>query len=103
MFLRCLSSCDLNLSTEQEDTMLTYLSNLLNILMECHLKLLKDSVPSWPMFTCEATQDWPLRSEYVHVMGVGGEVRDQLLNYFQQINNFISVSPSLYRVEVQEF
>ena len=51
MFLRvrCLSSCDLNLSTEQEDT---YLGNLLNILMERHLKLLYDSVPSQPMFTC---------------------------------------------------
>ena len=36
MFLRCLSSCDLNLSTEQEDTMRTYLGNLLNILMERH-------------------------------------------------------------------
>ena len=33
MFLRCLSSCDLNLSTEQEDTMHTYLGNLLNILI----------------------------------------------------------------------
>ena len=40
MFLRCLSSCDLNLSIEQEDTMCTYLGNLLNILMERHLKLL---------------------------------------------------------------
>ena len=40
MFLRCLSSCDLNLSIEQEDTMRTYLGNLLNILMERHLKLL---------------------------------------------------------------
>ena len=35
-----LSSCDLNLSTEQEDTMRIYLSNLLNIFMEHHLKLL---------------------------------------------------------------
>ena len=55
MFLRCLSSCDLNLSTEQKDTMRTYLGNLLNILMEHHLKLLYDSVPSRPMFTCETT------------------------------------------------
>ena len=70
---RQLSSCDLNLSTEQEVTM--------------------------RMFTCETTQDRPLRSDYVHVMG-GGEVRHQLLNYFPQINNVISVSPSLYRVEV---
>ena len=38
MFLKCLSSCDLNLSTVQEDTMRTYLGNLLNILMERHLK-----------------------------------------------------------------
>ena len=59
-------------------------------------------MPSLPMFTCETTQDRPLRSGYVHVMG-GGEVRYQLLNYLSQINNFISVSPSLYRVEVQEF
>ena len=29
MFLRCLSSCDLHLTTEQEDTMHTYLGNLL--------------------------------------------------------------------------
>ena len=70
MFLRCLSSCNLNLSIEQEDTMRTYLGNLLNILMERYLKLLLDSVPSRPMFTCETTQDRPLRSEYVHVMGV---------------------------------
>ena len=70
MFLRCLSSCDLNLSTEQEDTMHTHLGNLLNILMECHLKLLLDSMPSWPMFICEITQDRPLRSGYVLVMGV---------------------------------
>ena len=28
---------------------------------------------------------------------------EQLLNYFQQITNLISVSPSLYRVEVKEF
>ena len=70
MFLRCLSSCNLNLSTEQEDTMRTFLGNLLNILMERHLKLLYDSVPSRPMFTCETTQDLPLRSEYVHVIGV---------------------------------
>ena len=27
---------------------------------------------------------------------------DQLLNYFPQINNLTFVSPSLYRVEVQE-
>ena len=64
------SSCDLNLSTEQEDTMCTYVGNLLNMLMERHLKLLEDSVPSLPMFTCETTQDRHLRSEYVHVMGV---------------------------------
>ena len=70
MFLRCLSSCDSNLSTEQEDTIRTYLGNLLNILMERLLKLLKDSVPSWPMFACETTQDRPLCFKYVHVMGV---------------------------------
>ena len=35
-----LSSCNLNLFTEHEDTMRIYLSNLLNILMEHHLKLL---------------------------------------------------------------
>ena len=34
------ASCDLNLSTEQEDTMRTYLGNLLNILMERHDGLL---------------------------------------------------------------
>ena len=50
--------------------MRTYLGNLLNILMERHLKLLQDSVLSRPMFTCETTQGWPLRSEYVRVIGV---------------------------------
>ena len=35
-----LSSCDLNLSTEQEDSMRICLCNLLNIIMEHHLKLL---------------------------------------------------------------
>ena len=70
--------------------------------MESHLKLLEDSVPSQPMFTCYTTQDRPLRSEYVLVMG-GGEVRDKLFNYFPPINNLIAVSPFLYRVEVQEF
>ena len=59
-------------------------------------------MPSRPMFTCETTQDRPLRSEYVHVMG-GGEVRDQPLNYFPQINNLISALPSFYKVEVQVF
>ena len=37
MFLRCLSCYNLNLSTKQEDTMHTYLGNLLDILMERHL------------------------------------------------------------------
>ena len=59
-------------------------------------------MPSRPMFTCETTQDRPLRSEYVHVMGVE-RLGGQLLNYFPPITNLISVSPSLYRVEVQEF
>ena len=43
-------SCDLNLSTEYEDTMHTYLGNLLNI-MEHHLKLLSDSMSNRPMFS----------------------------------------------------
>ena len=69
MFLRCLSGCALNLSTEQEDTKRTYLGNLLNIIMERHLKLLNDGVSNRPIFTCETTQDRPPRSEYVQVIG----------------------------------
>ena len=40
MFLKCLSCCDLNLSTEQEDIIRICLGNLLNILIARHLKLL---------------------------------------------------------------
>ena len=53
MFLKCLSSCDLNLYKEQEDIIRTCLGNLLDILIDRHLKLLDDSVPSQPMFTCD--------------------------------------------------
>ena len=64
MFLKCLSRCDLNLSTEREDIIRICLGNLLNILIACH-----QSVPSRPTLTCNTAQDLPLRSEYVHVIG----------------------------------
>ena len=69
MFLKCLSSCDLNLSTEQEDIICICLGNLLNIIIACHLKLLYKSVPSRPTLTRNTVHDLHLRSEYVHVIG----------------------------------
>ena len=53
MFLKCLLSCDMKLYNEQEGIIRTYLGNLLNILIDRHLKLLDDSVPSQSMFTCD--------------------------------------------------
>ena len=53
MFHKRLTSCELKLYKEQEDIIRTCLGNILNILIDCHLKLLDDSVPSQPMFTCD--------------------------------------------------
>ena len=49
MFLRCLSSCDLNLSTEQEDTMRTYLWHTILI---CLIILHKHNSPAMCYRTC---------------------------------------------------
>ena len=68
MFLKSLSSCDLNLFTEQEDIIRICLGNVLNILIARHLKLLQ-SVPCRSTLTCNTAQDLPLCSEYVHVIG----------------------------------
>ena len=59
----------MNLCTEQEDIIRICLGNLLNIIIDRHLKLLKESVSSRPTLTCNTAQNLPLRSEYVHVIG----------------------------------
>ena len=63
------SSYDLNPTTEEEDSIHIAFGNLLNILIDRHLKLLYFKVPNRPSPELHTTQALTLRSEKKQVIG----------------------------------
>ena len=94
MFLKEESSSDLNLLTEQEDSIRIHFGNLLNIVIDRHLKLLYFKVPNRPTHSMVYnTGPSPTMRERT-----GDRIREvwnQSFNNFLHIYNVISISLSL--------